>query len=70
MQLTKAAVFRTLGALPLETLLRGLIVGSSLMVGAWLAKFIVLGMDASRFRHVLEIMMALSGAFLIWQALI
>lgn len=67
--LTKAAVFRTFGALPLETVLRGMIVGSSLMFGAWLAKRIVLGMDPSWFRFILEVMMGVTGATMLWWAL-
>lgn len=67
--LTKAAVFRTFGALPAETILRGLIVGSSLMLGAWMAKRIVLGMDPAWFRSILEVMMAVTGATMLWWAL-
>lgn len=67
--LTKSAVFRGFGALPLETVLRGLAVGASLMAGAWMARRIVLGMDAAVFRSLLEVMMALAGIGLLWSAL-
>lgn len=67
--LTKAAVFRTFGALPAETILRGLIVGSSLMTGAWMAKRIVLGMDPAWFRSILEVMMGVTGATMLWWAI-
>ena len=67
--LTKAGVFHTFGALPVETLMRGLLIGSSLMLGSWLAKRIVLGMDASQFRVLLEAMMAVAGVVILWQAL-
>ncbi len=67
--LTKAVVFRTFGALPLDTVLRGLIVGSSLMAGAWMAKRIVLGMDPAWFRTLLEVMMGISGATMVWWAI-
>src|SRR5512132_3634260 len=38
----KAAVFRTYGALPLEIVAKGLIIGSTLMAGAFIAKRFVL----------------------------
>ncbi len=66
--LTKAVVFQSFGALPVEVIVRGLIVGSSLMLGAWAAKSIVLGMDPARFRIILEVMMAVSGGFMLWSA--
>lgn len=67
--MTKSAVFHSFGALPTETVVRGVIVGSSLMAGSWAAKRIVLGMDASIFRSVLDVTMALTGAAMIWMAL-
>ena len=67
--LTKSTVFHTFGALPGETLMRGVIVGSTLMTGSWAAKRIVLGMDPTVFRGILEVMMAVTGATMIWMAL-
>lgn len=66
--LTKIVTFHTLGALPMETLVRGLIVGCSLMVGSWLAKQVVDRMDASAYRVVIEAMMLVAGIALLWQA--
>lgn len=66
--LTKAGVFHAFGALPVETLLRGLVIGSSLMLGSWLAKRLVLAMDAAQFRALLEALMLVAGVVLIWQA--
>lgn len=66
--MTKLAVFRKFDALPTETLLRGLLIGSSVMVGSWLAKRIVLRMDASQFRLLLEVMMLIAGVVMIAQA--
>lgn len=64
----KAAVFRTLGALPLEIIAKGLIIGSSLMIGAFVAKRFVLSMDASRFGLLMDGLMLASGATLLWAA--
>ena len=62
-------MFRALGALPLDIILRGLGVGATLMLGSWLAKRIVLRLDAAQFRLAIEAMMLVAGATLIWSAL-
>jgi uncharacterized membrane protein YfcA len=67
--LTKATVFQHFGALPTDVILRGLLIGSTLMLGSWLAKRIVLGFDAAQFRVLLEVLMLVSGIALIWGAL-
>jgi uncharacterized membrane protein YfcA len=64
----KAAVFRTFGALPLEIVVKGLIVGASLMGGAFVAKRFVLTMDAARFNLLMDGLMLLSGGALLWAA--
>ena len=65
----KAIVFRSFGALPLDIVLEGLIVGSSLMVGAFVAKRFVLSMDAARFSMVMDGLMLVSGGTLLWAAI-
>ena len=64
----KAAVFRSFGALPLEIVVKGLIVGSSLMVGAFAAKRFVLSLDPARFSLVMDGLMLFSGTTLLWAA--
>ena len=59
--LAKAAVFRSFGALPLEIVLKGLLVGSTLMVGAFIAKRLVLKMAPERFRLLMDGLLLLSG---------
>ena len=66
----KAAVFRSFGALPLEIVAKGLIIGSTLMVGAFIAKRFVLKMDAARFQLLMDGLMLLSGAALLSAAII
>lgn len=66
--LSKAIVFRRFGALPTDVLVQGLIVGSSLTSGAFIAKRFVLSMDPARFRLLMEGLMLLSGATLLWAA--
>jgi uncharacterized protein len=67
--LTKALVFRSFDALPVETVVRGLIVGASLMAGSRLAKGFVLRLDANRFRLIMDAMLACAGVVLLWGAL-
>ena len=64
----KAAVFREFGALPLEIVAKGLIVGASLMGGALVAKRFVLTMDPARFSLLMDGLMLVSGATLLWAA--
>lgn len=66
----KAAVFRTFGALPLEIVAKGLIIGSTLMAGAFIAKRFVLKMDAGSFRLLMDGLMLLSGLALLTAALV
>jgi len=66
--ISKAVVFRTLGALPADIIAAGLITGSSLMGGAFLAKRFVLRLDPGRFRLVMDGLMLLSGSTMLWVA--
>jgi len=66
--LSKAAVFRRFGALPLEVITQGLITGAALMVGAWIAKGFVLRLHPDRFRLLMDGLMLLSGLTMLWTA--
>jgi uncharacterized membrane protein YfcA len=66
--LVKSIVFRTYGILPWETIVRGLLVGASLMVGSWFAKAIVQRMDARHYASILEVMMVFAGLTMIYAA--
>lgn len=65
----KALTFRAFGALPLQTLAQGLIVGASLMGGAFIARRLVLGIDASRFQRMMDGLLLLAGLSMLWAAL-
>jgi uncharacterized membrane protein YfcA len=67
--LSKAAVFRRFGALPLEVITQGVITGAALMVGAWIAKGFVLRLHPDRFRLLMDGLMLLSGLTMLWTAL-
>jgi uncharacterized membrane protein YfcA len=66
----KAVVFRSFGALESDILVKGLIVGSTLMVGAWLAKRFMLKIEAAQFRLLMEGIMLASGATLLGAAIL
>jgi uncharacterized membrane protein YfcA len=66
--IVKAAVFRSFGALPLDIIVKGLLTGSTLMAGAFIAKRFVLKMDPGRFRLVMDALMLVSGATLLGAA--
>ena len=64
----KAITFRSLGALPLEILGKGLITGSSLMAGAFIAKRFVNQLDAERFRLLMDGLLLVAGLTMLWAA--
>jgi hypothetical protein len=66
--LGKIAVFGSFGALPWNVVLDGLITGSSLMAGAFLAKRFVLKLEPGQFRLLMEGLMLVSGAAMLWTA--
>ena len=65
---SKVFAFRELGALPMTSIVKGLIVGSSLMVGAIAGKAVVLRMSPGRFHLILDALMIVSGASMLWDA--
>ena len=66
--ITKSITFRALGALPFDALMRGLITGSSLMAGTLLAKRVVVKLPAERFRVLMDGLLLVSGAAMLWAA--
>ena len=66
--LSKTAVFRHFGALPLPMITQGLITGASLMAGAWIAKRFVLRLHPDRFRLLMDALMLLSGLTMLYAA--
>jgi uncharacterized membrane protein YfcA len=68
MYLSKIAVFQGFGALPAKVVIEGLITGTSLMAGAFLAKRLVLRLEPEQFRLLMEGLMLASGAVMLWSA--
>ena len=67
--LAKAAVFHTLGALPVDIALKGLIVGGSVTVGSFAAKGLVGSIDPARFRVLMDLLLLVAGCSMLWTAL-
>ena len=66
--LAKAATFRHYDALPWAIVAKGLIVGSSLVGGAFIAKRIVQRMNTEQFRHLMDGVLLLAGLTLLLTA--
>ena len=67
--ISKSVTFQRLGALTGDIALQGLIAGSSLMFGAFIAKRFVLRLDADMFRLVMDGIMLLAGLSMLWNAM-
>lgn len=66
--ITKVSTFRALGALSGELIVKGAIVGSSLMAGTFVGKFLVMRMSTALFSRLLDGMLLCSGVALLWAA--
>jgi uncharacterized protein len=66
---SKSVTFQRFGALTPDIFVKGLIAGSSLMVGAFLAKRFVLRLDAEMFRLVMDVIMLAAGISMFWNAM-
>ena len=64
----KAITFRSLGALPFDIITKGLIIGSSLVAGAFIAKRLVLKLDGERFRLLMDGLLLIAGLTMLWAA--
>jgi uncharacterized membrane protein YfcA len=69
LMVSKIVTFQQLGALPAPALLQGLIIGSSVMAGAFAGKAIVLRMSIQTFQYLLDGLLLCSGLSLLWAAI-
>jgi len=65
---SKAAVFRSFGALPWHLAAQGALIGLSLMAGQVVAKHFVLKLSETAFRRLMDGLMLLSGGALLFSA--
>ena len=68
LMVSKVTTFRELGALPYSSILQGLIIGTSVMAGAFIGKAVVLRMSIGVFQHVLDGLLLCSGLAMLWAA--
>jgi uncharacterized membrane protein YfcA len=66
--LSKSVTFQRFGALTLGIAVQGLIAGSSLMFGAFIAKRFVLRLEPEAFRLVMDALMLAAGVAMLWNA--
>ncbi len=66
--ISKAVTFRQFGALPVDLVVKGLISGSSVMAGTYLARLIVERLSVATFQRLLDGVMVISGLALVWAA--
>jgi uncharacterized protein len=64
----KSVTFERFGALTQEVFIKGLIAGSSLMAGAFVAKRFVLHLKPEMFRQVMDAIMIAAGLSMLWNA--
>jgi uncharacterized membrane protein YfcA len=67
--LSKSVTFERFGALDADVALKGLIAGSSLMFGAFIAKRFVLKLKADAFRLMMDGIMLCAGLSMLWNAI-
>jgi uncharacterized membrane protein YfcA len=65
---SKSMTFQRFGALTMEIALKGLIAGTSLMSGAFIAKRFVLRLEPEVFRRVMDAIMIVAGLSTLWTA--
>jgi uncharacterized membrane protein YfcA len=68
MYVSKSVTFQRFGALTPEVALQGLIAGSSLMFGAFIAKRFVLHLEPEVFRRIMDAIMIAAGLAMLWTA--
>jgi uncharacterized membrane protein YfcA len=66
--IAKSITFQRFDALPLDVFIKGLIAGSSLFAGAFVAKRFVLKLDPDSYRHLIDGMMLVAGLSVLWSA--
>jgi uncharacterized protein len=67
--LSKSVTFQRFGALTIDLVVKGLIAGSSLMFGAFVAKRFVLHLKPDAFRIIMDAIMLTAGLSLLWTAI-
>jgi len=64
--LVKIATFAQLGALTVNVVIPGILIGATLSFGAYLGKVFVLKISESTFHHLISVMLLIAGLSLLW----
>jgi uncharacterized membrane protein YfcA len=70
LMVSKVATFRRLGALPYASIVRGLIIGSSVMAGTFAGKLVVQRLSIRTFEYLLDALLFVSGLSMIWEVFV
>ena len=68
LMVSKVATFRELGALPFPSVLQGLVIGASVMIGSFAGKAVVQRVSTHAFHSLLDALLLCSGLSLLWAA--
>lgn len=66
---SKIFVFHSFGALPLQAIAQGLIIGCALTAGSFIAKRFVLSLEPEKFRLLMDALLLASGLTMLWTAI-
>jgi uncharacterized membrane protein YfcA len=67
--IAKAITFRSFDALPVSIIVKGLIIGSSLVAGAFIAKRLLHKIDNDKFKLLMDGLLLMAGLTMLWAAL-
>jgi uncharacterized protein len=68
LMISKVVAFQQLGALPMPSIIRGVVIGSSVMAGAFVGKLVVQRLSIHAFDYLLDALLLFSGLSMIWEA--
>ncbi len=68
--ISKLAIFGESDALPFDIVIKGLLVGASIMAGTFAGKVVMLRLSERAFQHLLDALLLCSGLSLLWAALV
>jgi uncharacterized membrane protein YfcA len=68
LMISKVVAFQQLGALPMPSIIRGVVIGSSVMAGAFMGKLVVQRLSIHTFDYLLDALLLFSGLSMIWEA--
>lgn len=69
LMISKVATFQQLGALPWPQILQGLLVGSAMMGGSFIGKYVVDRMSLKTFEFLLDLMLLIAAVTMLWTGL-